>query len=402
MGLINYKDKVCVVTGAASGIGLATVKLLLEEGAKVYAMDLADISIGNTLSLACDLSDKDSIDTAFLRIPDHIDCFFGVAGLSGAISNYHNTFKVNYIANKYITETYLKERMSEGGAICYVTSTAGSYWDKYSKEFQLFTRAKTWEEMVHVLEYQAKEDSVGVMAYTFSKRALNYYMATLAVELAPKGIRVNALLPGATDTGMIKEFEAEAGGIDKLLENAGMANRLADAEEMAKPLLFLNSDMASFISGTCLKVDYCNDAMIRLGLKKDLLDVKVGSKLYNLGFMQKMLKKQLASLDNNNETNEDKHFIAVTNDEKLSDDDFRDKVNSFNEEVNENKVAPEEEIDEAITPDVSDLKLVEDINEEEEKEVITHNHKVTDEEKEEIHEEITKSFLDSEEDVETL
>ena len=95
MGLINYKDKVCVVTGAASGIGLATVKLLLEEGAKVYAMDLADISIGNTLSLACDLSDKDSIDTAFLRIPDHIDCFFGVAGLSGAISNYHNTFKVN-------------------------------------------------------------------------------------------------------------------------------------------------------------------------------------------------------------------------------------------------------------------------------------------------------------------
>ena len=115
-----------------------------------------------------------------------------------------------------------------------------------------------------------------------------------------------------------------------------------------------------------------------------------------------MLKKQLASLDNNNETNEDKHFIAVTNDEKLSDDDFRNKVNSFNEEVNENKVAPEEEIDEAITPDMSDLKLVEDINEEEEKEVITHNHKVTDEEKEEIHEEITKSFLDSEEDVETL
>ena len=103
--------------------------------------------------------------------------------------------------------------------------------------------------------------------------------------------------------------------------------------------------------------------MISLDLKKDLLDVKVGSKLYNLGFMQKMLKKQLASLDNTNEANEEKHFIAVTNDEKLSDDDFRDKVNSFNEEVNENKVAPEEEIDEAITPDVSDLKLVEDINE---------------------------------------
>ena len=65
MGLIDYKDKVCVVTGAASGIGLATVKLLLEEGAEVYAMDLADVSIGNTLALTCDLSDKDSIDTVF-------------------------------------------------------------------------------------------------------------------------------------------------------------------------------------------------------------------------------------------------------------------------------------------------------------------------------------------------
>ena len=49
--------------------------------------------------------------------------------------------------------------MTEGGAICYVTSVSGNYWDKYSKEFQLFTRAKTWEEMKNVLEYQAKEEA---------------------------------------------------------------------------------------------------------------------------------------------------------------------------------------------------------------------------------------------------
>lgn len=401
MGLINYKDKVCVVTGAASGIGLATVKLLLEEGAEVYAMDLADVSIGNTLALTCDLSDKDSIDTAFEKIPDHIDCFFGVAGLSGAISNYHKTFTVNYIANKYITETYLKTRMSKGGSICYVTSTAGSYWDKYSKEFQLFTRAKTWEEMINVLEYQSKEDAVGIMAYPFSKRAMNHYMANLSVELAEKGIRVNALLPGATETGMKREFEVEAGGYDKLVANSGMAKRLADPMEMAKPLLFLNSDMASYISGTCLYVDFCNDAMVKLGLKKDSLDVKVGSKLYNLGFMQKILKKQIAGL--NDETKEDKHLIAVTNDEQLSDDDFRHKVEDFNDKVNDNKVSDEEALDEPIKPDISDLKSVEDVNDEEIRLEMVHRHKVTEEEKKEIHEEINKSFLDSdEENVETL
>ena len=96
---------------------------------------------------------------------------------------------------------------------------------------------------------------------------------------------------------MKREFEVEAGGEDKLIAQTGMAKRLAEPEEMAKPLLFLNSDMASFISGTCLYVDYCNDAMVKLGLKKDLLDVQVGSKLYNLGFMQKMLKKQIAGLN---------------------------------------------------------------------------------------------------------
>ena len=401
MGLIDYRDKVCVVTGAASGIGLATVKLLLEEGAEVYALDLADVSIGNTLALTCDLTDKDSIDTAFEKIPDHIDCFFGVAGVSGAISNYHNTFTVNYIANKYITETHLKNRMGKGGSICYVTSTAGNHWHKYSKEFQLFTRAKTWEEMINVLEYQAKADSIGVMAYPFSKRAMNHYMASLSVELAEKGIRVNALLPGATNTGMKKEFEASAGGADKLIAQAGMAKRLAEPEEMAKPLLFLNSNMASFISGICLNVDYCNEAMIKLGLKKDLLDVKVGSKLYNLGFMQKMLKKQVSNL-NVEEKPEEKHFIAVTNDEQLSDDDFRHKVENFNNEVNENNNL-EEEIDEPIKPDLNDLKSVEDVNEEEIKNDVVHSHEVTDEEKNKIHEEITKSFLDSdEEEVETL
>ena len=390
MGLLNYKGKVCVVTGAASGIGLATVKLLLEEGAEVYAMDLADVSIGNTLALSCDLNDKDSIDTAFEKIPDHIDCYFGVAGVSGAISNYHKTFTINYIANKYITETYLKNRMSKGGAICYVTSTAGSYWDKYSKEFQLFTRAKTWEEMKNVLEYQAKEDSVGLMAYPFSKRALNHYMATIAVELGERGIRVNALLPGATNTGMKNEFTVCAGGEDKLIAQTGVARRLADPIEMAKPLLFLNSDMASFISGICLNVDYCNDAMIKLGLKKDLLDVKVGSKLYNLGFMQNILKKQLVGLNENKENEEEKKFVAVTNDEQLTDDEFRHKVEHFNEEVN-NKNTHEEIIDEPIKPDLDDLKSVEDVLEEEVIEEIDAL-EISDKKKKEIHDEISKSF----------
>lgn len=297
-----YKDKVCVVTGAASGIGLATVKMLLQEEAIIYAIDCKPVDVFGVITLECDLADKNSIDEAFLNIPDKIDCFFGVAGVSGAKTDYYTTFTVNFIANKYITEEYLSQRMNLNGSICYVSSVAGNYWDKYSSEFKPFIKANTWDKMIDALHKRAEDDTVGVMAYPLSKRALNYYMAEKSLEFGDRSIRVNALLPASTDTGMMEEFKVEAGGYDELLSQTGVANRLATSEEMASPLLFLNnSDLASFISGICLTVDYGNDAMIKIGRKRDRLDMKVGSKLFNMGFVQNQLKKQLEPLNEGTE-----------------------------------------------------------------------------------------------------
>lgn len=293
----GYKTKICVVTGAASGIGKKTAELLIELDAEVYALDITKIELeGAKKFIEVDLSSKESIDLAMKQLPEHIDSFFGVAGLSGAKTNYYKTFTVNYIANKYITEEYLKNRMSAGGTIAYVTSTGGLYWDKYAHEFEKFTNAKTWDEMIEALHKQAKETTLGMMAYPLSKRALNYYMAKLAIELGPEKIRVNALLPGSTDTGMKKEFEVEAGGIDALVAETGTAKRLATPEEMAEPLIFLNSDMATFITGLPLIVDAGTNAMIKLKQKKDRMNMKVGSKIFNLEFIQKQLAKQLEPL----------------------------------------------------------------------------------------------------------
>ena len=293
----GYKNKICVVTGAASGIGKKTAELLIELDAEVYALDITKIELeGAKKFIEVDLSSKESIDLAMKQLPEHIDSFFGVAGLSGAKTNYYKTFTVNYIANKYITEEYLKNRMSAGGTIAYVTSTGGLYWDKYAHEFEKFTNAKTWDEMIEALHKQAKETTLGMMAYPLSKRALNYYMAKLAIELGPEKIRVNALLPGSTDTGMKKEFEVEAGGIDALVAETGTAKRLATPEEMAEPLIFLNSDMATFITGLPLIVDAGTNAMIKLKQKKDRMNMKVGSKIFNLEFIQKQLAKQLEPL----------------------------------------------------------------------------------------------------------
>jgi NAD(P)-dependent dehydrogenase (short-subunit alcohol dehydrogenase family) len=85
---------------------------------------------------------------------------------------------------------------------------------------------------------------------------MNYYVAYVQKDFAAKGIRVNALLPGSTNTGMKDEFQMAAGGEEKLLASAGYAGRLAKPEEMGRPVVFLNSDMASFISGELLVVDF--------------------------------------------------------------------------------------------------------------------------------------------------
>ena len=92
----GYKDKVCVVTGAASGIGRSTVDLLLDMGAVVYAIDIKDVEIPGVKNfIAADLNSKDAIDMAFEEIPKQIDCFFGVAGVSGVKTNFYTTFTVN-------------------------------------------------------------------------------------------------------------------------------------------------------------------------------------------------------------------------------------------------------------------------------------------------------------------
>lgn len=293
-----YEGKVCVVTGAASGIGLATAEILVDLGAKVYALDRNGANIkGIEEFIEVDLGDKKSIDAAFKKLPEEIDSFFGVAGLSGARTNYYTTFTVNYIANVYMTEEYLIKRMKSGASISYVTSTGGANWEKYRKEYMKFIEAKGWDEMVDVLHTFAKPDSVGMMAYALSKRAMNYYTNKMAVEFGEKGIRGNAVLPGSTDTGMKREFEVEAGGEEALLSHTGAAKRLATPEEIAEPLVFLNSAMAKFISGVTLIVDYACTSMVTVGVIKDQMDRKVASKFYNSSMVQNMLKKQLAPLE---------------------------------------------------------------------------------------------------------
>lgn len=296
----GYKDKVCVVTGASSGMGKATVEMLVDLGAKVYAIDLNPCSVeGITKFIECNLAKKEEIDNTFEKLPEHIDSFFGVAGLSGSKTDYRTTFDCNYTANMYITLNYLKERMKKGGSIVYCTSTAGLEWKKFKKEQNKVVHAKTWEE-VEERTRKIANSAPSTFAYMYSKRCLSQFACEQAVEFAKLGIRINNVLPASTDTGMKQEFQDMIGSEEALIAQTGLAGRLAKSEEMAYPMVFLNSDMASFISGLDMVVDYTDTCLKVLGLKKNLEAISATNPII-CALAKKMMSKTIKALPDGKE-----------------------------------------------------------------------------------------------------
>lgn len=291
----GYEGKICVVTGASSGMGKATVEMLVDLGANVYALDLNPCTItGIKEFIKCDLANKKEIDEAFKKIPEYIDSFFGVAGLSGAKTDYRTTFDCNYTANMYITLNYLKNRMYRGGSIVYCTSTAGLEWKRFKKEQNKVVHAKTWEEVEGITKKLASS-APATFAYMYSKRCLSQFACEQAVEFAKLGIRINNVLPASTDTGMKQEFQDMVGSKEGLIAQAGLAGRLATPEEMAYPMVFLNSEMSSFISGLDMVVDYTDTCLKTLGLKKNIEAVSATNPI-----ICAIAKKMLTKSANNN------------------------------------------------------------------------------------------------------
>ncbi len=273
----NYNGKVCVVTGAASGMGKATTEMLVKNGAEVYALDVNPVAVeGIKKYIYVDLCKKESIDKAFEEVPAKIDCFFGIAGLKGLTMAFIDVAKINLISNKYICQEILPERMVDYGAIALVTSVAGVRWevDGNLKFYKAAVEAEGWDNTVAAIEATGMTRSNNGFAYVYTKLAANYLVSRLVGLYGAKHVRVNAIMPGDTATN----FGSES-GTKVVSENvspyAGYAGRAATAEEMAYPLLFLNSDMASFISGAYLFVDCGACGEILGGLRGNPVGVSI-------------------------------------------------------------------------------------------------------------------------------
>ncbi len=266
----GYQNKNVVVTGASSGMGKATAEMLVDLGAKVYALDWNECDVkGIRQYVHVDLSKKESIDQAMKELPSHIDSYFGIAGVSGMKNDFMTTVSIDFIANKYICEEYLIHAMSENGTIAFMTSTGGNGWEKEeNKKYYIDAiLASGWNATVEAIMKTGFQYLPGTLGYPYSKLAMNYYTAYLQKSFASKKIRVNAVLPGSTDTGMKSVFTEMAHGEEGLLSHCGYANHLAYSKEMAGPIVFLNSEMATYASGVLMEVDYGNTVEERANIK---------------------------------------------------------------------------------------------------------------------------------------
>ena len=257
----RYDGKRVVITGAASGMGAATTAMLAAAGAEVHALDVAPVSGPCAATYETDCGDPASIDATLDRISSPIHCLFNVAGVPQTHAP-DRVFGVNFLGLRHVTERVLDGMMSDGGAIAHVASKAGSGWRNH---------------LPQILEVLATTDLPSGTAwatanlaelgdpYFFSKECVVVYTMKRAHELLDRGIRMNCLSPGPVESPMMPDFRKALGSslLDWTAEQVG---RMGRPEEMAGPLVFLNSDEASYVNGFDLMADGGFTGAMELGL----------------------------------------------------------------------------------------------------------------------------------------
>ena len=226
--------KVAIVTGAASGIGKATVELFRSEGATVVGADVSDGA--DVRADAGSERDVHAMVEQVAREHGGLDIFFANAGVSGGwktiseqtAEEWAEILRVNligpFLAIKYAAPLI---RLRGGGSIVCTASTAGL------------------------------RSGAGGAAYSASKAGVINLVQTAAQQLSGTGIRVNAICPGLIETGMTEAIYAgaRAAGKEDRIGQLNPLRRGGEPEEIAQAALFLASDESSYVNGTALVVD---------------------------------------------------------------------------------------------------------------------------------------------------
>jgi NAD(P)-dependent dehydrogenase (short-subunit alcohol dehydrogenase family) len=234
----RLEGKVCVITGAASGIGAETARLFAEEGAKVVGVDIRAGSEGE-LALEADVTDEAQVQAMYEQAKDafgRIDVLFNNAGinptddssaLETSLDAWQRVQDVNLRSVFLCCKHGIPHLLEEGGGS--VINTAS---------FVALMGA-----------------AVSQISYTASKGAVLALSRELGVEFARRGVRVNALCPGPVNTPLLQElFARDSEKAARRLVHLPMG-RFAEVREIAQAALFLASDESSYVTASAFVVD---------------------------------------------------------------------------------------------------------------------------------------------------
>jgi NAD(P)-dependent dehydrogenase (short-subunit alcohol dehydrogenase family) len=233
--------KVAVITGASVGIGLATAKLFVAEGAFVYLtgrrqreLDAAVSQIGERVrAVQGDIATREDLDRLYATVKQHhgkMDILFANAAINGEFrplgmiteAQFDAVFNVNVKGTLFTVQEALP-LLQNGGAIVLTASLAAS------------------------------TGAAAMSVYNAAKAAVRSFARTWAVELKERQIRVNAVSPGAIQTPGLDSAVPE--DLKAAVAAHALMNRIGQAEEVARAVLFLASDESSYITGIELSVD---------------------------------------------------------------------------------------------------------------------------------------------------
>lgn len=231
---MDQAEKVAIVTGAASGIGAACVRLLEADGVTVIGFDAV---AGGDAMLAVDVGDRAAVEAGVAEViarHGRIDMLVNSAGtgtlgtiLDLAVEDWERVLRVNLTGSFLMCRTVLPHMVARGsGAIVNIGSTFGLV---------------------------ARDNG---LAYNVSKAGVIHMTRSIAVDLADSGVRVNCVCPGLVETGMTARlYDEEAEAILARNHDLHALRRSGQPDEIAQGVVFLLSDRASFITGAAVPVD---------------------------------------------------------------------------------------------------------------------------------------------------
>jgi len=249
MSLFNafrYDGKRVLVVGGASGMGAATAELVQDAGAEVVVMDYAEVKLAGAKAIQVNLGEKASIDAAVDQVGGPVNAVFSCAGVADGTPNIE---KINFIGHRHLINLLFdRDWLPRGSAIGFISSAAGLGWERELPLLNEYLDITDFDDAAKWAQEHNHAD------YMHTKQAICAYVARESMGMLKRGVRLNAICPGPTDTPLAQaNKDMWLGFGSDFRDEVGI--EAATPLEQAYPLVFLCSDAAVAINGNIMITD---------------------------------------------------------------------------------------------------------------------------------------------------